>query len=151
MLTNLAGGSPELFTDELAGLFIPDMKEANGFGLPASLKLLKTVLDKVGYKHAVAEVKGLQKRNKNFTLAEKELNSWGYKLLSQSRITDALEIFRLNVSLYPASANVYDSLGEVYAELGENELAIRNYQTSLKLDPQNKNADQQIRKLRARK
>ena len=33
VLTNLSGGSPELFIDEIAGFFIPDMKESNGFGL----------------------------------------------------------------------------------------------------------------------
>ncbi len=36
VLTNLSGGSPDVFIDELAGLFIPDMKESNGFGLSAS-------------------------------------------------------------------------------------------------------------------
>jgi hypothetical protein len=36
VLTNLSGASPDAFIDELAGLFIPDMKEANGFGLSAS-------------------------------------------------------------------------------------------------------------------
>jgi CubicO group peptidase (beta-lactamase class C family) len=151
VLTNLSGGLPDVFIDELAGLFIPDMKEVNGFGLTASVKLLKSVLDKVGYKNAIEEVRGLRKNAKNFTLAEKELNSWGYKLLSQKRIPDALEIFRLNVYLYPASANAFDSLGEIYAELGDTELAIKNYERSLKLAPQNKNADQQLRKLKSNK
>jgi tetratricopeptide (TPR) repeat protein len=151
VLTNLAGGSPDVFIDELAGLFIPDMKAANGFGLSASLKLLKTTLDKAGYKHAIETVKGLRKTNKNFTLTEKEINGWGYKLISQKRILDALEIFKLNVFLYPTSANAFDSLGEVYAELGETEGAIKNYEQSLKLDPQNKNAVQQLNKLRENK
>ena len=151
VLTNLMGGSPEAFIDELAGLFIPDMKEANGFGLSASLKSLKMALDKVGYKHAIAEVKGLRKRNNDFALTEKEINGWGYGLIGQKRMTDALEIFKLNVYLYPTSANTFDSLGEIYAELGDTELAIKNYEQSLKLNPQNKNADQNIRKLRSNK
>ncbi len=149
VLTNLMGGSPEAFIDELAGLFIPDMKEANGFGLSASLKSLKIALDKMGYKQAVKEVKALRKRNNDFRLTEEEINGWGYKLIGQKRITDALEIFKLNVYLYPTSANTFDSLGEIYAELDETELAIKNYEQSLKLNPQNKNAGQQIRKLRS--
>jgi tetratricopeptide (TPR) repeat protein len=151
VLTNLAGGSPDVFIDELAGLFIPDMKAANGFGLSASMKSLKIALDRVGYKNAIEEVKSLRKINKGFTVTEKEINSWGYKLLSQKRIPDALEIFKLNVYLYPTSANAFDSLGEVYAELGDTKLAIKNYEQTLKIDPQNTNAAQQIKRLRGDK
>ncbi len=149
VLTNLMGGSPDSFIDELAGLFVPDMKEANGFGLSPSMKSLKMALDKAGYKHAIKEVKGLRKRSNDFTLTEQEINGWGYKLIGQKRMADALEIFKLNVYLFPTSANTFDSLGEIYAELGDRELAIKNYEQSLKLNPQNKNADQQIRKLRS--
>ncbi|MET0635312.1 MAG: tetratricopeptide repeat protein [Chitinophagaceae bacterium] len=71
------------------------------------------------------------------------------QLISQKRIRDALEIFKLNVYLYPASANAFDSLGEIYEELGNSPLAIENYERSLKLNPQNKNAEQRLKKLRA--
>jgi CubicO group peptidase (beta-lactamase class C family) len=151
VLTNLSGGLPDVFIDELAGLFIPDMKEANGFGLSASLKSLKIVLDKVGYKNAIEEVKKLKKTKSSFTVTEREVNGWGYKLISQKRVADALEIFKLNVYLYPQSANTFDSLGEIYEELGDTELAIKNYEYSLKLDPRNKNADQHIKTLRSGK
>lgn len=151
VLTNLSGGSPDGFIDELAGLFIPDMKEENGFGLSANVKLLKNALDNKGYKNALEEVKRISKAASNFKLTENEVNSWGYKLIKQKRITDALEIFKLNVYLYPASANAFDSLGEIYAEHGDIELAIKNYEQSLKLNPQNKNAEEQIRKLKSSK
>lgn len=151
VLTNLMGGSPESFIDELAGMFIPDMKAANGFGLSAAMKALKLALDKDGYKKAVTAASRLQQTNKDFKLTEAEVNGWGYQLLQQKRITDALEIFRLNVHLYPQSANAYDSLGEVYAELGDKELSIKNYERSLQLNPQNKHAAQQVRTLKATK
>ncbi|HEX2534760.1 MAG TPA: serine hydrolase [Chitinophagaceae bacterium] len=147
VLTNLSGGSPDAFIDELAGLFIPDMKQANGFGLSPSLKLLKSRLDESGYKKAIEAVNALRKTNKGFTLSEKEINSWGYKLFAQKSIPDALEIFKLNVYLYPASANAFDSLGEIYAALGDTELAIKNYEQSLKLNPQNRHAEAQIKTL----
>ena len=41
-------------------------------------------------------------------------------------LKEALEIFKLNVFLYPNSANVYDSVGEAYAVNGNRELAIKN-------------------------
>lgn len=80
-------------------------------------------------------------------MTENEINSWGYKLISQKRLKDALELFKLNVSLYPSSANAFDSLGEIYAELGENELAVKNYEQSLRLNPENKNAKEMITKI----
>lgn len=49
------------------------------------------------------------------------------------------------------SANVYDSLAEAYALNGDQELAIKNYEKSLALDPQNANAVEQIKKLRGDK
>jgi len=151
VLTNLAGGSPEEFIDELAGLFIPDMKESNSFGLSAPVKLIRTRLERSGYKNAIEEVKKIKKGNTDFVVTEDEINSWGYKLFRQNKVPDALEIFKLNVYLYPASANAYDSLGEAYAEFGDNEAAIKNYEQSLKLDPQNNNAVQQLKRLRSGK
>jgi len=151
VLTNLAGGAPDVFIDELAGLFIPDMKEANGFGLSVPVKLLREDLERSAYKTAIEEVKKIKKANAAFELTENEINSWGYKLISQKRIADALEIFKLNVFLYPSSANVFDSLGEIYAELGDRTAAIKNYEESLRLDPKNSNAAQQIKKLTANK
>jgi len=49
-------------------------------------------------------------------------------------------IFKLNVMLHPGSANVYDSLADAYLKSGNKELAIKNYQKALELDPQMKSA-----------
>jgi CubicO group peptidase (beta-lactamase class C family) len=151
VLTNLAGGSPDVFIDELAGLFIADMKAANGFGLSAAVKSVRNGLEKSGYKNAIAQVKEIKHANPAFELTENEVNAWGYKLIKQNRMADALEIFKLNVYLYPASANAFDSLGEIYATLGETAPAITNYQESLRLNPGNKNAARQIQKLQSHK
>jgi CubicO group peptidase (beta-lactamase class C family) len=148
VLTNLMGGNPDAFIDELAGFFIADMKEANGFGLSPALKQLRSALEKKGYPSAVQELKKLKKADANLVFNEAEINSWGYKLIKQNRLSDALEIFKLNVFLYPASPNTYDSLGELYAELGNKKLAIKSYEYVLKLDPQHKNAIQQLKMLK---
>lgn len=147
VLTNLAGGSPDVFIDELAGIFIPDMKESNGFGLSSAIKQLKTKLDNSGYTNAIDVVSEIKKQDGNVEFTERELNAWGYRLIKQNKLKDALEIFKLNVFLYPRSANAYDSLAEIYESLGEKKLAILNYQQSLKLDPENNNASERIKNL----
>ena len=147
VLTNLSGASPDIFIDELAGLFISDMKASNGFGFSKSIKLVRNELEKTSYKSAIAKVKEIRKTNPAFELKEKEVNNWGYALIKQNRLPDALEIFKLNVFLYPASANAFDSLGEIYANLGETKLALKNYHETLKLNPESKNAAMQIERL----
>ena len=84
-----------------------------------------------------------------------------YKKLYQDRIPshgkgrsqrypeEALEVFLLNVALYPEAANPYDSLGEAYMIMGEKDLAIINYAKSLQFDHGNKNATEMIQKLQA--
>ena len=59
----------------------------------------------------------------------------------------ALCIFRLNLDLYPETSNVYDSYGEALMVDGQINLAIQNYQKSLELNPENKNAERVIKKL----
>jgi Flp pilus assembly protein TadD len=59
----------------------------------------------------------------------------------------ALEVFKLNVQLFPQSANVYDSLGEACMRSGENANAIKNYKRSLELNPNNTNAKENLKKL----
>jgi len=146
VLTNLAGGAPDVFIDELAGLFIPDMKEVNGFGLSPNLKLLRSELEKNGYGSAEKVARQMQKKSKA-EFSEKELNNWAYKLIKQGKAEQALEIFKLNVALFPQSSNAFDSLGEMYVSREQYSLAIKNYEMALKLNPANENAREMLKKL----
>ncbi len=78
---------------------------------------------------------------------EGRLNQIGYTLLRENKIAESIAVFKLNVELYPKSANVYDSLGEAYAANGEKELAIANYRKSLELDDRNAGAKAMLKKL----
>ena len=60
---------------------------------------------------------------------------------------EAIEIFKLNVEAYPASANVYDSLGEAYKSAGEREPAIQNYRKALEMNPKNEKAAKALKEL----
>ena len=64
-----------------------------------------------------------------------------------NKVAEALTIFKVNVALYPQSANAYDSLAEAYTANGEKPLAIANYKKSLELNPQNRNAAEELKKL----
>ena len=96
----------------------------------------------------VARYRELRKTKPDeYEYQESDLNTLGYSMLTQSRVDDAIEIFKLNVEMYPQSGNPYDSLGEAYAVKGDKELALRNYRKSVELDPENKNAIDAIARL----
>lgn len=78
------------------------------------------------------------------------LNQIGYALLGQGRAADAVEVFKINVEAYPRSWNVYDSLGEAYAAVGDVRRAIEAYERSLALNPHNANAVRKLEELRRR-
>jgi CubicO group peptidase (beta-lactamase class C family) len=142
ILTNLAGAFPEEFIDELAGFYNPE--------IPASdpVTALRMELRKRGYERAIEVYRELKKKNPSFQPLETDLNDWAYRMLNGGgKPKEALEIFKLNVFLYPASANVYDSVAEAYAANGEREIAVKNYKRSLELDPNNKHAVEQLKKL----
>src|SRR5579859_2717439 len=85
---------------------------------------------------------------KGFKADESSLNTMGYHLLAQKRIDEAIKVFQLNVQEYPNASNPYDSLGEAYMTAGKKELAIKNYEKSVELNPNNKNGVEMLKKLK---
>lgn len=85
---------------------------------------------------------------KDLTISEAAVNSAGYHLLWTKHNADAIRIFRFNAELHPQSANAFDSLGEGYMESGDKMQAIENYEKSLALDANNRNAVAQLKKLK---
>ena len=66
---------------------------------------------------------------------ENDLNAYGYQLLGNKKFDEAIEVFTLNTKNHPASANVWDSLGEGYVLAGDKKNAIANFKKSLSLNP----------------
>ena len=79
---------------------------------------------------------------------EDEFTMYGYSLLWDNNIEEALAIFKLIVSEFPNSSNPYDSLGEAYMKSGNIELAIANYTKSREMNPDNFNAEDQIERMK---
>jgi CubicO group peptidase (beta-lactamase class C family) len=141
VLTNLAGASPEEFIDELAGYYQPE--------IPASdpITVLKTRLQERGFERAVEIFTEEKKKDALFLPSETDLNDWAYRMLSRGQIKEALELFQLNVYLYPQSWNVYDSCGEALFKNGRKEEAIRMYRKSIELNPRNQGGKRMLEQL----
>lgn len=148
VLTNLGGAVPSQFIDDIAGVYIPEMRRENGFGLKPAVKTLWRELESQGYDNAIDVAQSLQK-TKGIQFAEADINSWGYSLIAQEKLRSALNVFLLNVYMFPASANTYDSLAETYWLLGNIEEAISGYEKVLTMQPDNDYAESQLAKLRS--
>jgi CubicO group peptidase (beta-lactamase class C family) len=79
---------------------------------------------------------------------EAEVNAVGYVLLQGERAEQALEVFELNTRVFPEAFNTWDSLGEAHMVLGHDGEAIRCYERSLELNPNNTNAEEMIARIR---
>jgi dienelactone hydrolase len=84
-----------------------------------------------------------RKRDPNaFLFPESILNQLGYARLQARDVDDAVELFRLNVEAYPASANAHDSLADGYAASGRKDLALAEEEKCLELLPADSNSEQ---------
>lgn len=79
-----------------------------------------------------------QKFGYSIPVPELLVNQIGYQFLQGGSPDDAIATFKRNVELYPASANVYDSLGEAYEKTGHIDLATPLYEKAQILSQQNK-------------
>jgi hypothetical protein len=61
------------------------------------------------------------------------MNNLGYQLLGEKKLAEAIVVFKRNVELYPASANVYDSLGDGYEAGNKLNLATENVQKAVEV------------------
>ena len=115
---------------------------------PTEEKFLR-VMEREGFERTIKLYNESRARDPQQPIfSENFLNQLGYRLINQNRLTQAIEIFKLNVEAYPASANVYDSLAEGYMLSGNKEMAIKYYERSIELNPNNKSAVEAVKKLK---
>ncbi|UCJ06836.1 class A beta-lactamase-related serine hydrolase [Chitinophaga pendula] len=131
VLTNLGGGTPEDFIEEIADCYVPGIAAAD------PVTFLRTNIEKQGYEKAITLLNTRKKADPTFQPDENALNDWAYRLMSKGKDKEAEAIFRLNTVLFPDSWNVYDSYGEVLLKMGDKAGAIKAYQKSITLNPDN--------------
>ena len=67
----------------------------------------------------------------NFPPLEHFINGLGYTFLNSGQYDRAFYFFNMNISNYPGSANVYDSMGDLYGAIGNKQKAIEYYAKAL--------------------
>jgi CubicO group peptidase (beta-lactamase class C family) len=80
--------------------------------------------------------------------SEYDLNKLGYTVLLSDK-ESSVEIFKFVTELYPQSGNAWDSYGEALAANGNKEEAIKAYEKSIALNPDNKSGIEMLKKLKS--
>ncbi len=80
--------------------------------------------------------------------SEQDLNALGYSFLGNEELDKALEVFKLTTILFPDSSNAYDSYGEALLKADKKEDAIKMYEKSIELNPENENGKTVLQQLR---
>ena len=150
MMSNVSNQKISNFNFELAKIIFEKNYEPiipvadNETNQKYSQEIIEIIFSK-GLEEAKSNYKS---RPSNTDILEDILNAQGYELLSQNKIDEAINIFTMNTIAYPKSFNAFDSLGEAYMEKGDQFSAIKYYEKSLELNPDNGNAKDKLQKLR---
>ena len=109
---------------------------------------LDEVIKEKGLDRGLATYKDLKQEKTEYYVDEAELNDLGYSLMQEGKVKEAIEVFKLNVAEFPASWNVYDSLGEAFMTDGQRDPAITNYEKSVSMNPNNTGGIEALKKLK---
>lgn len=117
-------------------------------GPPSEAELIDLIIRK-GMREAGPTIAGAREAFPGVVLIDESVLNWlgAHFLYWWGREEEAVAVFELNASLYPGSWNAYDSLGEAYAAIGRRGEAVRSYERSLEINPDNGNARAALERL----
>lgn len=91
----------------------------------------------------------LIKQYPQFEIPEGNLNNLGLQLVFNPVKSEmGINVLSFATTIYPESANLWDSLAEGYLYTGDKKKAVLSFEKSLELNPQNQNALNRIKELK---
>ncbi|MCT2561900.1 serine hydrolase [Chryseobacterium herbae] len=110
-------------------------------------RIYGSLLENGNKEKANSLIKEHLKNPDRYEATERDFNRLGYQFLRNEKNENSLQTFSSAALLFPKSWNVYDSYGEALLQCGKKEEAIKMYQKSLELNPENKNGKEMISKI----
>lgn len=110
---------------------------------------LDEALTKGGIDAAVKRFREFKAEPINFYAAtEQPLLEAGQRLLNEKKPEQALVLFQINAEENPHSFRAYFALGEAYFRMGKKELAVRNLEKSLQMNPKSYDVRERLRQIK---
>jgi tetratricopeptide (TPR) repeat protein len=78
---------------------------------------------------------------------ETKINAYGYQLINQNKFDNANKVLKMNIQLFPESANAYDSYAESFMLMGKKEDAIKYFEIAIAKDKEGVTADNSRRQI----
>jgi tetratricopeptide (TPR) repeat protein len=104
---------------------------------------------KQNYRNLKKLYESLINQHPTMEIPEGDLNNLGLQLVYNPKTSEqGINVFLLATTIYPSSANIFDSLAEGYLYIGNKNKAMINFQRSLKLNPENLNAINRLKELK---
>jgi CubicO group peptidase (beta-lactamase class C family) len=115
-------------------------------GVPATIRGIQPELMSLNAEKLLEIINDAKSNFPIFDIRESKVEEMGNYLMLVKQKKQAVEVFKLNVSLYPKSANAYLKLAMAYESVGDKALAVKNFKECLALDPGNKTALEYLKK-----
>jgi tetratricopeptide (TPR) repeat protein len=125
------------------------IQQRRAASMPARFETLALELNRKGYENAVPLYRKVQQINPKFEVSERSMDDWGGALHVAGRHKQAIEIFKLGVTIFPESAPLYDSLAEVSELGGDRKLALHYYRRAFELDADSSTVARHIKRFEA--
>jgi glyoxylase-like metal-dependent hydrolase (beta-lactamase superfamily II) len=127
-------------------------KIKNFEGKLSAARFLESLVAKYGIQSAIRQYSESSELKKpGYYTLEKEFSILGNRYLAMGRKEEAIGVLTLSTSLFPKSPLLFDDLAGAYVANKEFDSAIVNYERSLKIFPQNKNAVEMLKVIRHQK
>jgi tetratricopeptide (TPR) repeat protein len=111
------------------------MEARPGIGPAPSLERMALELAQRGYEHLPAVLASARARQPDFKPSESTVYYWAQNLLEAGKIEQAIEVFKLNTTLYPDRAWNHIVLAKTLVQVKKPELALQSLQKALQVDP----------------
>lgn len=116
-------------------------------GVPATIRSIQPELMSLNAEKLSEIIKNAKANFPIFDIRESKVEEIGNYLMLVKQKKQAIEVFKLNVGLYPKSADTYFKLAMAYESSGDKTTAAENFKKCLELDPTNKIALEHLKKL----
>lgn len=126
-------------------------KQEEFAGKESAFFVFKKAFEEQGLEESLRVLKNLKADPDKFYTLHPEIDQFAYRLMLDEKLDKALAIFVVLAELFPDSYLAFDSLGEVYKRRGAKDRAIQSFEKSLELNPDNRNASQQLKSLKEKK
>jgi len=105
------------------------------------------IIKKGGAGSVLISLSRIRDLGKDVYIDETSVDFIGFQWMNTGKVTEAIEVFKFNVSVFPESFNAYNSLGMAYMKNGDNKNAIRCLNKSLELNSSDNYASQLLNEL----